>query len=220
MFYAGGTDVPLADGGTGASLTDPNADRILFWDDSVGAITFLTAGAGLTLSGTTLATTAVTTQTRSIIIGATEMTASQGSPTLSEIVAGTRGARWRLDAATQEGINAMAVVPPDWDSGGFTLVLHWANEGAGSGNVVWGTQYYEVAVGSATRTTLQSLEGPAQTAGAADVLTQLTRAAGTAPGGTGRVIEISIYRAAADAGDTLAQDAGVYAVELRYTSAS
>ena len=30
------TDIALADGGLGTSLVDPNADRILFWDDSAG----------------------------------------------------------------------------------------------------------------------------------------------------------------------------------------
>lgn len=49
-----GTDIALADGGTGASLTDPNADRIMFWDDSAGAVTWLTVGSGLTITGTTL----------------------------------------------------------------------------------------------------------------------------------------------------------------------
>ncbi len=46
--------VPMANGGTGANLVDPNADRILFWDDSAGAMTFLTAGSGLTITGTTI----------------------------------------------------------------------------------------------------------------------------------------------------------------------
>ena len=46
--------VPLAKGGTGVALVDPNADRILFWDDSAGAVAFLGAGAGLTISGTTI----------------------------------------------------------------------------------------------------------------------------------------------------------------------
>lgn len=55
IYRAGGTDVALADGGTGASLTDPNADRIMFWDDSAGAVTWLSAGTGLSISGTTLA---------------------------------------------------------------------------------------------------------------------------------------------------------------------
>ncbi len=40
VYRAGGTDVALADGGTGASLTDPNLDRILMWDDSAGTIKF------------------------------------------------------------------------------------------------------------------------------------------------------------------------------------
>ncbi len=48
-------------GGSGAgivndllALTDPDADRILFWDDSVGAAAYLTVSTGLTLSGTNL----------------------------------------------------------------------------------------------------------------------------------------------------------------------
>lgn len=54
IYRAGGTDVALADGGTGASLADPNADRLLFWDDSAGAVTWLTPGTGLTITGTTI----------------------------------------------------------------------------------------------------------------------------------------------------------------------
>lgn len=53
-YKPGGTDVALADGGTGASLADPNADRILFWDDSAGAMTWLTVGSGLTITTTTI----------------------------------------------------------------------------------------------------------------------------------------------------------------------
>lgn len=49
-----GTDVALADGGTGASLSDPNNDRIMFWDDSAGQVTWLTPGTNLTITGTTL----------------------------------------------------------------------------------------------------------------------------------------------------------------------
>ncbi|MDP6771881.1 MAG: hypothetical protein QF704_14365, partial [Anaerolineales bacterium] len=36
------------------SLSDPNADRIMFWDDSAGATAFLTAGTNLSISGTTI----------------------------------------------------------------------------------------------------------------------------------------------------------------------
>jgi hypothetical protein len=50
----GGTDVSLADGGTGASLADPGGDRIMFWDDSAGAVAWLTVGSGLQIDGTDL----------------------------------------------------------------------------------------------------------------------------------------------------------------------
>ncbi|QQS15441.1 MAG: hypothetical protein IPK84_03665 [Candidatus Moraniibacteriota bacterium] len=54
IYRVGGTDVSLADGGTGSSLSDPNADRILFWDDSAGAVTWLSPSSNLSISTTTL----------------------------------------------------------------------------------------------------------------------------------------------------------------------
>ena len=44
-----------ADLGLG-KLSDPNADRVLFWDESAGALKWLTVGSGLLLSDTTLTT--------------------------------------------------------------------------------------------------------------------------------------------------------------------
>lgn len=58
--------VPLANGGTGANLTDPGGDRILFWDDSAGAVTWLTAGSGLTITDTTITASASSTPRRSL----------------------------------------------------------------------------------------------------------------------------------------------------------
>lgn len=49
--------VALARGGTGASLADPGADRLLFWDDSGTTVDWLTAGTGLSITGTTLSVT-------------------------------------------------------------------------------------------------------------------------------------------------------------------
>ena len=53
-YNPGGTDIALADGGTGASLVDPGADRILFWDDSAGAMAWLVPGGNFVVSGTDL----------------------------------------------------------------------------------------------------------------------------------------------------------------------
>lgn len=40
-----------------AALSDPNADRILFWDDSAGAMQWLTIGTGLSITTTTISAT-------------------------------------------------------------------------------------------------------------------------------------------------------------------
>ena len=45
--------LPLANGGTAANLSDPGADRVLFWDESSNVITWLTLGTGFTITGTT-----------------------------------------------------------------------------------------------------------------------------------------------------------------------
>jgi hypothetical protein len=62
---SGGTDIALADGGTGASLADPGADRIMFWDESANAVTWLTAGTGLTITGTSIAADTVSAASES-----------------------------------------------------------------------------------------------------------------------------------------------------------
>lgn len=54
------TNISLAKGGTGAALADPNADRIMFWDDSAGAVDWLTVSTGLSISGTNLTATTPT----------------------------------------------------------------------------------------------------------------------------------------------------------------
>lgn len=78
LYRAGGTDVPLADGGTGASLTDPGADRLMFWDDSAGAVTWLEIGSNLTITDTTISASAT---------GSTIIPAAQGRLSLSNGIA-------------------------------------------------------------------------------------------------------------------------------------
>jgi hypothetical protein len=69
-YYApGGTDVALADGGTGASLTDPNADRIPFWDDSAGAVVFGSVGTNLSIVGTEIIGAQLATQVHQQPVG-------------------------------------------------------------------------------------------------------------------------------------------------------
>lgn len=60
-FSAGATPtmsgvLNMANGGTGAALVDPNADELLFWDDSANSVAFLVPdGTSLVITGTSFA---------------------------------------------------------------------------------------------------------------------------------------------------------------------
>lgn len=69
-----------------AALSDPNADRLLFWDDSAGAITYLTPGTGLTITGTTITSSGGSGATASHIQGVSVSTGGETRPTGSNIV--------------------------------------------------------------------------------------------------------------------------------------
>lgn len=105
-YVPGGTDVALADGGTGASLVDPNADRILFWDDSAGTMTWLTPGTGLTITGTTI-------------------DASAGGMTLLGTIATTSGTTAQLTGLSLSSYNylVMLVEGVSFTANGLSLTL-------------------------------------------------------------------------------------------------
>ena len=87
-FFSSGT-IELARGGTGNTLTDPNNDRILFWDDSAGVMTWLTASTGLTLSGTSLTARSASTSQTGIIEIATGAEVAANSDSTRAIVPST-----------------------------------------------------------------------------------------------------------------------------------
>jgi hypothetical protein len=49
-----GAPLSMANGGTGSALTGPGADRILFWDESAGMMTWLQLGSNISIAGTTI----------------------------------------------------------------------------------------------------------------------------------------------------------------------
>jgi len=83
------------------SLADPNADRIVFWDDSAGAMALLTAGDGLTISGTTI-TAAKTTF-------ATAQSATGTAIDFSSIPSGVREIFVGFDQVSMSGADTLLV---------------------------------------------------------------------------------------------------------------
>ena len=112
------------------NLADPNADRILFWDDSASALTTLTVGTGLAITTTTIATsdsgivhdslsgfvanehidhTAVTLTAGEGLSGGGDISASRSfAVDLTELTAATVTEAVDLDADTIVGIDSSA----------------------------------------------------------------------------------------------------------------
>lgn len=138
VYRAGGTDVPLADGGTGASLSDPGADRLMFWDDSATETAYMTLGTAYATSTTTLRsptesfcvaasdeTTAITTGTAKVtfrmpyaftltnIRGSLNTVSSSGSPLIDINEAGTSVAttnKLLIDVSEETSVSAATAI--------------------------------------------------------------------------------------------------------------
>ena len=98
------------------NLSDPNADRILFWDDSAGVLKFLTAGSNLAFSGTTLnATDTNTNQLTTFTIRDDDddsKTIEQGKFIKFVSATGTAGTNWSGSGTTGDPF-VMTITNPD-----------------------------------------------------------------------------------------------------------
>src|SRR6056300_1556492 len=83
------------------SLTDPNDDRIAFWDDSAGAFAWLDIGNGLSISGTTLSNTI--TNNNQLTNGAGYIT--DGNTNWNNSYGFITGLDWTEIAGAQSNIN-------------------------------------------------------------------------------------------------------------------
>ena len=137
-----GTDVALADGGTGQSLVDPGADGIMLWDDSDTGTEwdFAAIGTGLSYDGTTLtAPHTATAITDDLIINADlniDVEAVDGD--FLQYDSTGDNFTWRSGAETLSDIGAQATVT-DGDALTFTGATLDFDGGASPGGELGGT---------------------------------------------------------------------------------
>jgi hypothetical protein len=120
------------------NIADPNADRIYFWDDSAGAPAFLTAGTGLSITGTTLAVTSasgavevINTRTTSVNCTATGSLEQLGTFSMTAGQMATNGDAIRI---TAYGTNTTGMDGPvGLYLGGQALTSVYINSGGGVG---------------------------------------------------------------------------------------
>ena len=205
--------------GLGA-LTDPDADRLPFWDDSAGAIAWLAPGAGMSVSGTTLNLAG----THCIPIPATSMTprttngpgTGSSETTTNKIMVKSLD----FDQSTAEYAQFQITMPESWNEGTVTAQFVWTTTAA-SGDVVWSFQGVAISNDDA----IDAAFGTAQTVtdsttAANDVMATAATSAVTIAGtpAAGDLVIFQVYRDAANGSDTLAADAKLLAVRLYITT--
>jgi hypothetical protein len=143
--------LPMANGGTGANLSSPGADRLMFWDQSATAVTWLTPGTGLTITDTTINVNQVGTSDQIIFSVQQAKIGHLASP--AQIEGGMN--RWYLlfDAATDEMADFQFVMPRTYStSHTISVKLNFSMDLATGGNVVWAVQFLAISPNDTTST--------------------------------------------------------------------
>lgn len=196
VYRAGGTDVPIADGGTGGSdVTTAQTNLELkgqqtIWVPAAAMISRTTNGAA---SGTIESST-------------------------NKIMART----FDFDTTTQEFAQFAIQMPKSWDEGTIVAQFIWSHPSTSTNfGVVWQLQAGAYADGDALDTALGSAQTAADTGGTTDDIwispeTAAITVAGT-PGAEEYVI-FQVARVPANASDTMAVDARLHGLKIHYNN--
>ena len=222
----------------GSNLTDPNEDRILFWDDSAGNVAWLTLS-GLTITGTTLSPNAVGNMTTAVydsygvgritglkgaddgafIGGAGGELRLQGGDAGAGYNGGDGGSVWLNGSATDGGRGGSLVSTgssPGYDGGTLDMSAGTTAAGGnivtsdGGGTINTNTGVIQLGV-SGTRTTLSSTATANRSINLPDASGTLLLSNGDGSGLTGVTASaVSDATLTAMAGVTTAADKMIY----------
>jgi hypothetical protein len=150
--------------------------------------------------------------TDSIFIPMKEFTAVTGTPAIT-LAGGGRRNVLAFDAASLETADAFIQIPTGWQS--IAVEVIWANLGAGSGDVVWRVQ-------GLARTAGETLDTADNTGGAGTTITAGAQNIVMVSAMSGNLdlinenyyLSVRVSRLGTDAGDTLANDAGLIGITL------
>jgi len=129
-----------------------------------------------------------------------------------------------FDAAADESALFECVLPRLYAGGGLTVYIHWAATSATSGDVIWGVAIERIgegqqdldADGFATANTVTATASG--TSGNIDIASvAFTAGAQMDSIAVGEAFRLKLYRDADAAGDTMAGDAEVMAIEIKET---
>jgi len=206
----------LSVSGSDLVADDPNADRIVFWDDSESKLRYLEAGSGLSISGTTLTATASGGSKTYAVFTATD----NQPPSTSFATLDTRNsiAVLDFDAATDKSAVFVGVIPEGASLGsGLKVFIHWMASTATSGNCRWGVQFEKSGtdLDSDSFDTATEAHSAANGTSGIETVTEITATAIDSLA-AGNRFRLKVFRNADDAtNDTMTGDAELIAVEVR-----
>ena len=145
-----------------------------------------------------------------MFVGAGEMFATLGSPTLGRTNTTYDWGGWALDSASNEGVGFNFVPPPHWAT--YDIIAWWTNDGAGSGDVRWSIALGSYADAENTAAGASQFSVTA-TAGLDNVTVKTTLTTGFTDV-AGEIVIANIYRLGANAADTLGNDCALLGIEL------
>lgn len=153
-----------------------------------------------------------------VVLQAAVFDISSGNPIMAPAPANRRRA-FAFDAATGERIQSHVRIPASWAT--VHVDFYWANAAAGAGDVTWRLFWQTEADGTDASAFFTGTAGNVVvTAGAQNIVkkTRMVTGDDLGLGGSGGLLVVAPDRNAADATDTLGNDAWLYAVE--FTKAS
>jgi hypothetical protein len=212
----------LSVSGSDLVADDPNADRIVFYDDSEGKWRYLEAGSGLSISGTTMTVTATGGATNLWIPASAWIPRTTSGCGVDSVEIGATNRQnldqLLFDTGSEEFAQALVVMPSNYNNSTITARFYWTAS-SGSGGVAWGISGRAFGdddpIDAATGTrivvtdTLLASNDVHVTAATSAVTIDGTPAANKA-------INFQISRVVADAADTLAVDARLLGVEILF----
>ena len=147
----------------------------------------------------------------SLFIRGTDLSGVGGSPAVDAALGDVakRHPAMQFDATAEENVAFTFRVPFGWT--GFVVDVVWANSSTGTGGVVWTVTYQRYGSGS-TLGGETAGGGATGTAGAKNVVVITRPTASALPVVAGETVWIELSRTVGNAGDTLANDAGVLGV--------
>lgn len=124
-----------------------------------------------------------------------------------------------FDGTSEEYAWLLAFQAPDWwDLSTITVKFHWT-AASGSGDVIWGAAALALSNDDAIDTALGTAQTVTDTLLATGDVHTTSATSALTVGGTpakGDIIFLRVYRKAADAGDTLAADAKLIGITIKY----